>query len=320
MQGATMNNLNKHTPGFGLGLREAHFDHILSHWPEVDWFEIISENFIRMDEGHAYYQLRRLAERYPIAMHGVSLAIGSTDPLDHDYLSALKSLADKTDPLWISDHLCRSGIMNAQSHELQPVALNQDSLKHIAARIRVVQEILERPLILENPGTVTVAPNSDIAEPDFLRLLTEETGCGLLLDINNVKVTCTNTGLDPVEYIRALPMQRIVQMHLARHKYGTPQLQQTEDNLISGPVWKLFLHAWFHTHGVPVLLEWDAQMASFDAYQVELVKAQRQVERECLFGVHHPANASLKHIPNSVALRMPDVLRRTGVTIIPGKY
>ena len=315
MEGADMNIPSTHAPGFGLGLREAHLDHILTNWPEVDWFEIMSETFIRVD-GHSHYQLRRLAEHYPITMHGASLSIGDQAPLDRDYLQALKQLADQINPLWISDHLCRSGSVSLDSHELQPVALTGDSLKHVATRIRTVQEVLERPLILENPGYFKSAAHSDIAEPDFLRFLTEETGCGLLLDINNVYTSCAGSGLDPVEYIRALPTQRIVQMHLARHKHGINQLPNSEDGLIEGAIWKLFLHAWFHTHGVPALLEWDTHMASFDAYQVEMVKAQRQVERECLFGAHHPANASRQHIPNSVGIRMPDALRRTGMTII----
>jgi len=202
--------------GLGLGLRFCHFSHILEKQPEVDWFEVISENF--MDSGgRPRYVLHQIAERYPVVMHGVSLSIGSTDPLNWDYLKKLKALAAEVNPIWISDHLCWTGVLGVNTHDLLPVPLNEESLKHICNRINKIQDFLGRPLILENPSTYLTFAHSTIEEAEFMRLMTEETGCGLLLDVNNVYVSCFNNDLDPVAYIEALPHDRIVQMHLAGH-------------------------------------------------------------------------------------------------------
>ena len=169
--------------GLGLGLRNTHFDRILADWPEVDWFEAISENF--MDSGgRPRYVIRQVAERYPVVLHGVSLSIGSTDPLNFDYLGKLKALAAEVQPRWVSDHLCWTGVLGVNSHDLLPVPLTEESLSHVAGRVRQVQEFLERPLILENPSTYLTFTQSTIEEPEFLRQLAVETGCGLLLDVN----------------------------------------------------------------------------------------------------------------------------------------
>ena len=171
--------------GLGLGLRGKHFNHILENWPAVDWFEVISENF--MDSGgRPRWVLRRIAERYPVVMHGVSLSIGSADPLDMEYLGRLKTLAEEVKPQWISDHLCWTGINGVNTHDLLPMPLTEESLKHVSNRVAQVQDFLGRQLVLENPSTYLTFKQSTIPEPDFLRRLAEETGCGLLLDVNNV--------------------------------------------------------------------------------------------------------------------------------------
>ena len=201
--------------GLGLGLRNTHFDRILEEWPEVDWFEAISENF--MDSGgRPRYVIRQVAERYPLVLHGVSLSIGSTDPLNFDYLGKLKALAAEVKPRWVSDHLCWTGVLGVNSHDLLPVPLTEESLSHVVGRVRQVQDFLERPLILENPSTYLTFTQSTIEEPEFLRQLAVETGCGLLLDVNNVYVTCFNSAADPVKYIESFPCEQVVQMHLAR--------------------------------------------------------------------------------------------------------
>lgn len=260
--------------GLGLGLRFCHFSHILEKQPEVDWFEVISENF--MDSGGRPRQvLHQIAERYPVVMHGVSMSIGSTDKLNWAYLKKLKKLAAEVNPVWISDHLCWTGVLGVNTHDLLPVPLNEESLQHICSRIRTIQDFLERPLILENPSTYLTFAHSTIPEAEFMRLMTEETGCGLLLDVNNVYVSCFNNDLDPIAYIEALPHDKIVQMHLAGHLHCGTHIIDTHDREVLPQVWELFSLAWQKTGGVATLLEWDSQIPPFEEYHAELLKAKQ---------------------------------------------
>lgn len=261
-------------PGLGLGLRSKHFDYILQHNPDVEWFEIISENF--MDSGgRPRYVLRQLAEKYPLVMHGVSMSIGSTDPLNMEYLGKLKTLADEIKPLWVSDHLCWTGVNDLNTHDLLPVPLNEESLIHICRRIIQVQDILERPVVFENPSTYLTFKQSTIPEWEFLRYMTEETGCGLLLDVNNVYVSAYNNDFDAIHYINQLPHERIVQMHIAGHQHCGDYIIDTHDRNVVQDVWKLFNMAWQLTGGTATLLEWDSNIPDFEAYHAELLKAKQ---------------------------------------------
>ncbi|MEA3010680.1 MAG: uncharacterized protein QOJ91_2372 [Sphingomonadales bacterium] len=263
--------------GLGLGLRNVHFDHVLAERPAVDWFEAISENF--MDSGgRPRAVIREIAEHYPVALHGVSLSIGSCDPLDLDYLAGLKRLADEIRPAWISDHLCWTGVMGLNSHDLLPLPLTEESLAHVAARVRQVQDFLERPLILENPSSYVRFAASTMDEPEFLRRLAGETGCGLLLDVNNVYVSCFNAGADPVAYLRAFPCERVVQMHLAGHQRQGGHVIDTHDRPVRPEVWDLFRLAWALTEGASTLLEWDGDIPSFADCHSELLKAREHME------------------------------------------
>jgi uncharacterized protein len=260
-------------PGLGLGLRSKHFNYILESNPKVDWFEIISENF--MDSGGRPRQvLRRIAERYAVVMHGVSLSIGSTDPLNLEYLKKLKNLAAEINPLWISDHLCWTGINGLNTHDLLPVPLTEESLKHICRRVRQAQDFLERPLVFENPSTYLTFKQSSIAEYDFLRFMTEETGCFLLLDVNNVYVSSFNNDFDPEHYIQKIPHDSVVQMHLAGHRHCGDYIIDTHDQRVTSDVWKLFTLAWQSTGGAATLLEWDTSIPDFEDYHAELLKAK----------------------------------------------
>jgi uncharacterized protein (UPF0276 family) len=260
-------------PGLGLGLRSKHFNYILEHNPQVDWFEIISENF--MDSGGRPRRvLRRIAERYPVVMHGVSLSIGSTDELNFEYLKKLKNLAAEINPLWISDHLCWTGINGLNTHDLLPVPLTEESLKHVCRRVREVQDFLERPIVFENPSTYLSFKQSTIAEYDFLRRMTEETGCFLLLDVNNVFVSGFNNDFDAADYIRKIPHDRVVQMHLAGHRHCGDYIIDTHDRQVTPEVWELFSLAWRLTGGAATLLEWDAGIPDFEDYHAELLKAK----------------------------------------------
>lgn len=260
-------------PGLGLGLRSKHFNYILENNPPVDWFEIISENF--MDSGgRPKHVLRRIAERYPVVMHGVSLSIGSADDLNIEYLTKLKNLAAEIQPLWVSDHLCWTGINNLNSHDLLPLPLTEESLEHVCRKINRAQDFLERPLVFENPSTYLTFKQSTIEEWDFLRYMTEETGCGILLDVNNVYVSAFNNDFDAAHYIERLPHENIVQMHLAGHRSCGDYVIDTHDNAVAPEVWNLFSRAWELTKGAAVLLEWDSEIPEFDIYHSELLKAK----------------------------------------------
>jgi uncharacterized protein (UPF0276 family) len=263
--------------GLGLGLRSQHFEHILKNKPAVDWFEVISENF--MDSyGRPRHILQQIAAQYPVVMHGVSLSIGSTDPLNFDYLKSLKQLATEVQPAWISDHLCWTGVLTTNSHDLLPLPLNEESLQHVCNRIRQVQDYLERPLILENPSTYASFNNSTLTEWEFLRLMTEETGCGLLLDVNNVYVSSFNNDFDPVEYIKGIPHDKVVQMHLAGHQNCGNYIIDTHDREVTNQVWKLFQLTYQLVNDASILLEWDGNVPNFDVYHAELLKSKKYMD------------------------------------------
>lgn len=260
--------------GLGVGLRTVHFSHILEHQPEVDWFEIISENFMD-SRGRPRYVLDEIAERYPVVMHGVSLSIGSTDPLNFDYLARLKRLADEIKPRWISDHLCWTGVLGLNAHDLLPVPLNEETLSHVVERIRTVQDYLERPLVLENPSSYVTFASSTLSEWEFLARMAEAADCGLLLDVNNVYVSSVNHDFDPLEYLQRVPHERIVQCHLAGHTDCQTHLIDTHDNHVIDAVWQLYRRAHALTGGMSTLLEWDARIPDFPVVHAEVLKARQ---------------------------------------------
>lgn len=262
--------------GFGVGLRSAHFEYIVQERPEVDWFEVISENFID-SWGWPRHVLNLIAERYPVVMHGVSLSIGSSDPLDFEYLGKIKRLAQEIEPVWVSDHLCWTGILGRNTHDLLPIPLNEETLRHVTGRIRVVQEFLDRPLVLENPSTYVSFAADTLSEWEFLTAMSLESGCGLLLDVNNVYVSSFNHGFDPVEYINAVPANRIVQFHLAGHTHCGTHIVDTHDHSVTDRVWELYRTAYGRTAGVSTLLEWDSKIPKFPVLQAELHKARQYI-------------------------------------------
>ncbi|WP_299293682.1 DUF692 domain-containing protein [uncultured Tateyamaria sp.] len=294
--------------GLGLGLRNVHFEHILTHWPDVDWFEAISENFMD-SQGRPRDVIRKVADRYPVVLHGVSLSIGSTDPLDLDYLARLKTLAHEVQPQWVSDHLCWTGVMGLNSHDLLPVPLSDETLAHIVPRIHKVQEVLGRPLILENPSTYVGFKDSTIEEPDFLRALADQTGCGLLLDVNNVYVTCFNADADAMAYLDAFPWDKVVQMHLAGHTDCGTHIIDTHDQPVRPEVWELYATAWQRTGGASTLLEWDGNIPDFDTCHAELLKSRAYMGGAGFQQVLDAAQiAPATGVSNPVSFLVPDVM------------
>jgi uncharacterized protein (UPF0276 family) len=264
--------------GLGVGLRSGHYAYLEAHRPQVDWFEVIPENF--MDSGgRARHVLERLAESYPLVAHGVSLSIGSTDPLDFDYLARIKRFAAQIDAAWVSDHVCWTGVAGLNTHALIPIPFTEESLAHVVGRVKVVQEFLERPLVLENPSSYVDYAASTMSEWQFLAELAQAAECGLLLDINNVYVSSVNHEFDPLDYLRALPHERVVQMHLAGHTDMGHYIADTHDRPVAEPVWELYGAAIELTGPVSTLLEWDDRLPEFPVVLDELRKAERHLAR-----------------------------------------
>lgn len=226
--------------GFGLGLRTVHYDTILATLPtSIDWFEIISENFM-VEGGKPLYYLDKIREHYPIVAHGVSLSIGSSDELNWDYLRQLKKLILRNHPAWISDHLCWTGVNGINMHDLLPLPYTEEALTHVVKRVKTVQDYLERQILLENVSSYITFKESTFTEWDFLTAVANEANCLILLDINNVYVSAYNHGFDPYDYINAIPINRVQQFHLAGHIDKGDHLIDTHDANIIDPVWKLY--------------------------------------------------------------------------------
>jgi uncharacterized protein (UPF0276 family) len=256
----------------GVGLRTTHFRHVLEQQPDVDFFEIVSENFMDT-EGRPMYVLEQIAERWPVVMHGVSLSIGSTDPLDREYLRKLKALASRIDTPWVSDHLCWTGVAGRNTHDLLPMPLSEEALRHVTARVRQVQEILERPLVLENPSSYLDFHSSEMPEWEFLARLAADADCGLLLDVNNVFVSAFNHGFEARDYLAAMPWDRVVYHHLAGHTDRGTHLLDTHSDHVRDEVWQLYADCHAQTGGRSTLLEWDENIPTFEVVHAEVRKA-----------------------------------------------
>jgi uncharacterized protein (UPF0276 family) len=280
-----MNRFGLPDLGVGIGLRTVHFGEILAGKPALDWFEVLSENF--MDTGgRPLHVLERVVERYPVALHGVSLSIGSTDPLDREYLRKLKALATRTRAAWVSDHLCWTGVLGRNTHDLLPLPYDTATLRHVARRVKQVQDVLERPLVLENPSTYLAYARSSMTEWEFLTALGDATGCGLLLDVNNVYVSSFNHGFDARQYIDGIPAERVVQVHLAGHTNLGTHILDTHDGRAIAPVWKLYARLIARTGPVSTLFEWDAKIPPLAAVVKEAAKARAFRTATAATGTH----------------------------------
>lgn len=264
--------------GYGLGLRPRYFEEILQGEPPVDWFELLSENYL-VPGGKPLHVLDRIRERYPVVMHGVSLNIGGSDPLDFDYLRRLKALAQRAEPRWLSDHLCFTGQGGQNLHDLFPLPYTEEALQHVVARVRQVQDFLGRRILLENVSSYLSYRQSSMSEWQFLRAVAEEADCLLLLDINNVYVSSVNHGFEPMDFLRGLPAARVCQFHLAGHSEAGGYLIDTHDQPIRAEVWALYEAALRHFGPVSAMIERDDNYPPFDELLAELATARRIGER-----------------------------------------
>jgi uncharacterized protein (UPF0276 family) len=248
--------------GYGVGLRRQHYSEVLESRPRVDWFEVVTENFM-VEGGRPLEVLERVRRDYPIVMHGVSLSIGSVDPVRHDYLARLKQLARTFEPAWISDHLCWTGVGGRNLHDLMPLPYTEEIANYVAARIREVQDHLGRRILIENISSYMTFSQSRLSECEFLSMVAEDADCGILLDINNVFVNAFNHGFDPYQYIDSVPPHRIVQFHLAGHRDCGAYLLDSHDHPVVEPVWRLYEHAVKRFGPIPALIEWDDDIPAF---------------------------------------------------------
>jgi len=256
--------------GFGLGLRPPHYQEFIDSHAAVDFVEVISENFMGRG-GKPLNVLAAIRERYRVALHGVSMSIGSADGIKLDYLRRLKVLADAVQPLWVSDHLCWTGLEGFNSHDLLPLPYTEEALRVACANIRLAQDVLERPLLLENPSTYLQFAGGELSEWAFLSEVCHRTGCYILLDVNNVYVSATNHDFDPIAYLAGVPAERVRQIHLAGHSNnGRGLLIDTHDHPVPDPVWSLYQEACSRLGAVATMIERDDEIPPLAELLAEL--------------------------------------------------
>ena len=255
--------------GFGLGLRKEHYQAILDEPPQIDWFEAITENYL-VPGGKPLHFLEQVRARYSVVLHGVSLSVGGTDPLDWDYLRQVKALVERIEPAWISDHLCFTGAGGINAHDLLPLPYTGEAVRHVARRIRQVQDFLGRRILIENVSSYLSYRSSEMSEWAFLSAVAEEADCLILLDINNIYVSARNHGFDPLEYLAGVPAERVQQHHLAGHQDYGDHVIDTHDHPVPNPVWRLYEAAVQRFGPVSCMIERDADIPPLEVLMEEV--------------------------------------------------
>jgi uncharacterized protein (UPF0276 family) len=261
------------SPGFGLGLRTTHYAELLAQPYHVDWFEILSENYM-IPGGKPLAMLDKIRRDYPMVMHGVSMSIGSTEGPTEDYLRDLKILIDRVNPLWVSDHLCWTGVHGRNMHDLFPLPYTEETVKHVARNVRCVQDYLERPILLENVSSYVSFNADTLKEWDFVRAIAEESDSLILLDVNNIYVSSVNHGFDAHTYLDAIPVDRVQQIHMAGHHDHGNYIIDTHDHPIADPVWDLYDYALRRFGNVATMIERDDNIPPLNELVAELQHAR----------------------------------------------
>lgn len=259
--------------GYGLGLRTTHYEEIFAGNPKVDWFEAVSENYL-VPGGKPLKMLERVRERYPVVLHGVSMSIGSTDPIDTTYLKQLKALAKRIDPAWVSDHLCWTGIEKQNLHDLMPLPYTAEAVRHVANRVAQVQDYLGRQILLENVSSYLTYSSSEMDEWQFIAAIAEEADCQILLDINNIYVSAFNHGFDAHTYLERIPAKRVQQFHLAGHDNCGDYIVDTHDAPVIDAVWDLYAAAVRRFGPVATMIERDDNIPPLAELVTELDHAR----------------------------------------------
>jgi hypothetical protein len=275
--------------GVGIGLRIPHYQHILENKPAVDWFEIISENFM-IDGGRPLTVLDQILEQYKVVQHGVSMYFGSVEPLNREHLTRLKKLVKRTNTPWLSDHLCWGSVDGTYSHDLLPMPYTFEAAKKTAEKIRQAQDFLEVPVCVENVSSYAEFHVSEMTEWEFLTEVVEQADCGMLFDVNNIYVSSQNHSFDPMDYIENVPHHRVAQVHVAGHSKYEKYILDTHDHPVIDPVWRLYQRAIELIGPTAILLEWDDRIPSFEEVHSEALKAKKYI----------PASVPI-HVPTEVA-------------------
>ncbi|WP_133139233.1 DUF692 domain-containing protein [Legionella genomosp. 1] len=278
-----------HTSGMGLGLRPDHYQNILERLPNIDWFEILTENYL-VNGGRPLYFLDKIREQYPMCMHGVSLSIGNLDPLNDNYLKKVKQLADRIEASWISDHLCWTGVHQRNMHDLLPLPYTEQMISHVVERVKCVQDFYQRQILLENVSSYISYQSSEMPEWEFLTEIANRADCLILLDINNIFVSAFNHGFDPLTYIDSIPVNRVQQFHLAGHLNCKDYIIDTHDHPVIPEVWELYRAAVKRFEDIPTMIERDDNIPPLEELMQELDYA-RAIKQNSLF----PIKASLEH-------------------------
>ena len=260
--------------GVGIGLRVPHYRHILEKKPVVDWFEVISENYM-IDGGRPLSVLDSILDQYRVVQHGVSMYFGSAEPLSREHLRRLKSLVQRTKTPWLSDHLCWGSVDGTYTHDLLPMPYTFEAARVTAEKIRQAQDFLEIPIAVENVSSYAEFHVSQMTEWEFLNEVVEQADCGILLDVNNIYVSSQNHNFDPRQYIEAIPAERVAQIHIAGHSKFEKYILDTHDHPVLDPVWTLYARAIERCGPTATLLEWDDRIPSFDEVHAEALKANR---------------------------------------------
>jgi uncharacterized protein (UPF0276 family) len=266
------NRFNGYTDfGVGIGLRVPHYDHIFSRKPVVDWFEIISENYM-VDAGRPLKVLDQILDQYRVVQHGVSMYFGSAQPLNRDHLKRIKEL---TKTPWLSDHLCWGSVDGRYTHDLLPLPYTFEAAHVTAERVRQVQDFLEIPVAVENVSSYAEYHESEMTEWEFLNEVVHKADCGILLDVNNIYVSSQNHGFNPMDYVNSIPAERVAQIHIAGHSKFEKYILDTHDHPVLDPVWKLYARAIERCGPTATLLEWDDNIPSFEEVHTEALKAKQ---------------------------------------------
>ncbi len=262
--------------GVGIGLRIPHYKHIFENKPVVDWFEIISENYM-VDGGRQLQVLDQILERYRVVQHGVSMYFGSAEPLNREHLRRLKKLVRRTNTPWLTDHLCWGSVDGRYSHDLLPMPYTFEAAKRTAQKVREARDFLEVPIAVENVSSYAEYHVSEMTEWEFLNEVVEQADCGILLDVNNIYVSSRNHSFDPFEYLRSIPVERVAQIHIAGHSNYEKYILDTHDHPVLDPVWQLYAKAIEMVGPTATLLEWDDHIPSFDEVHKEALKAKKYI-------------------------------------------
>jgi uncharacterized protein (UPF0276 family) len=276
------NRFNAHTDyGIGIGLRTPHYQHIFNKKPVVDWFEIISENFM-VGGGRALANLDQILERYRVVQHGVPMYFGSAEPLNRDHLRRLKALIKRTRTPWLSDHLCWGSVDGTYSHDLLPMPYTFEAAEVTARKVREARDFLEVPIAVENVSSYAEFHMSEMTEWEFLNEVVEQADCGILLDVNNIYVSSRNHEFDPYEYLNDIPAERVAQIHIAGHSKFRKYILDTHDHPVIDPVWKMYERAIRRVGPTATLLEWDDRIPSFEEVHAEALKAEKYLHAPAL--------------------------------------